>query len=78
VLCFFFDDLQALDHLEAEAYYAAVLALVLEIDCLLVIVDKDLLHKPAGVVEALSPLRDIFVLYLFRLLAHPCLLLPSR
>jgi hypothetical protein len=39
VLSFVFDDLQALDHLEGEAYYAAVLALMLEVDGLLVVVD---------------------------------------
>src|SRR5215208_1021666 len=77
VLSFLFDYLQALKHLEGEAYYAAVLALVLEVDCLLVVVDEDLRHKPAAVVEPLCPLWDIFVLYLFRLLAHLRLLLFS-
>jgi hypothetical protein len=38
---FFLDYLQALDHLEGEAYYAAVLALVLEVDRLLVVVEED-------------------------------------
>src|SRR5215204_3184152 len=70
VLSSLFDYLQALDHLEGEAYYAAVLALVLEVDGLVVVVDEDLRHKPAAVVEPLGPLRDLFVLYLSGLLAH--------
>src|SRR5918992_2562970 len=74
---FFLDYLQALDHLEGEAHYAALLTLVLEVDGLFVIVDEDLRHKPAVVVESLRPLRDILVLYLFGLLAHWRLLLPS-
>jgi hypothetical protein len=74
---FFFDYLQALDHLEGEAHYAALLALVLDVDCLVVMVDEYLRHNPAVVVEALGPLRDILVLYLFGLLASPRLLLPS-
>src|SRR5215211_641217 len=73
----FLDYLQALDHLEGEAHYAAVLALVLEVDRLLVVVDEDLRHKPVAVVEPLCPLRDVFVLYLFGLLAHPRVLLSS-
>jgi hypothetical protein len=40
-------------------------------------VDEDLRHKPAVVVEPLCPLWDIFVLYLLGLLAHPRMLLPS-
>src|SRR5215218_3994239 len=75
---FFLHYLQALDHLEGEAHYAAVLALVLEVDSLLVVVDEDLRHKPAAVVESLCPLRDILVLYLFRLLAHLRILLCSK
>src|SRR5687768_1737591 len=59
---FVLDDLQALDHLEGEAHYAALLALVLEVDGLVIVVDEDLLDEPAVVVEALRPLRDIFVL----------------
>src|SRR5215208_830847 len=51
---FFLDDLQALDHLEGEAHYAALLALVIEVDGLVIVVDDDLLHKPAVVVEAQS------------------------
>jgi hypothetical protein len=39
---FFLGYLQAFDLLEGEAHYAAVLALVLEVDGLLVIVDEDL------------------------------------
>src|SRR5215213_5763952 len=74
---FFLYYLQALNHLEGEAHYATILALVLEVDGLVVVVDEDLRHKPARVVESLCPLRDILVLYLFRLLAHWCLLLPS-
>ena len=67
----FLDDLQSLDHLEGEAHDAAVLTLVLEVDGLLVIVDEDLRHKPAVVVEPLCPLGDVFVLYLLGLFAHP-------
>jgi len=74
---FFLDNLQALDHLEGEAHYAALLALVLEVDSLIVVVDEDLRHEPAVVVEPLGPLGDIFVLHLSGLLAHPRLLLPS-
>jgi hypothetical protein len=66
--------LQTFDHLEAEAHYAALLALVLEVDCLLVTVDENLRHNPAVVVEPLCPLWDIFV-YLLGLLAHPHALL---
>src|SRR5918995_6419058 len=68
---FFLDYLQALDHLEGEAHYAALPPLVLEVDGFVVVVDEDLRHKPAAVVEPLCPLWDIFVLYLFGLLAHP-------
>src|SRR5215212_4343758 len=74
---FFLYYLQALNHLEGEAHYATILALVLEVDGLVVVVDEDLRHKPARVVESLCPLRDILVLYLFGLFAHPRLLLPS-
>src|ERR687897_599584 len=76
-LLFFLDYLQAFDLLEGEAHYATLLALVLEVDGLFVIVDEDLRHKPAVVVEPLRPLRDILVLHLFGLLAHRRLLLPS-
>src|SRR5918993_4222233 len=75
---FFLDDLQALDHLEGEAHYAALLALVLEVDCLFVVVDEYLRHKPAAVVEPLSPLWDILVLHLLGLLAHRRILLCSK
>ena len=68
--------LQSLDHLEGEANYAALLALVLDVDYLVVAVEEDLLAKPAVVVEALRPLWDVLVLYLLGLLAHPRLLLP--
>ena len=78
MLCFVFDDLQSLDHLEGEAHYAAILALVLEVDGLVVMVDEDLLDKPAVVVEALSLLWDGLVLHLSGLLAHRCVLLSSR
>src|SRR5215204_6555446 len=74
---FFLDDLQAFDLLEGEAHDAAVLALVLEVDGLVVVVDEDLRRNPAAVVEPLCPLRDVFVLYPLGLLAHPRLLLPS-
>src|SRR5215204_4990854 len=74
---FSLDDLQAFDLLEGEAHDAAVLALVLEVDCLVVVVDEDLRRNPAAVVEPLCPLRDVFVLYPLGLLAHPRLLLPS-
>src|SRR5215211_4224276 len=74
---FFLDYLQAFDLLEGEAHDAAVLALVLEVDCLVVVIDEDLRRNPAAVVEPLRPLRDIFVLYPLGLLAHPCLLFPS-
>src|SRR5215208_6689669 len=68
---FFLYYLKALDHLEGEAHDAALLALVLEVDGLLVVVDEDLRHNPAAVVEPLCPLRDVFVHYLLGLLAHP-------
>src|SRR5215211_224875 len=74
---FFLDDLQAFDHLEGEAHYAALLALVLEVDRLVIVVDEDLRHKPAVVVEALCPLWDGLVLHLLGLLAHRRMLLPS-
>src|SRR5215210_9059454 len=77
VFVFFLYYLQPLDHLEAEAHNAALLASVLEVDGFVVVVDEDLRHKPAAVVEPFGPLGDIFVLYLLGLLAHPRLLLPS-
>src|SRR5215218_1993014 len=45
---FFLDYLKALYHLEGEAHYAALLALVLEVDGLVVVVDEHLRHKPAA------------------------------
>src|SRR5215218_7232346 len=68
---FFLDDLQTFDLLEGEAHYAAVLALVLEVDRLLVVVDEDLRRNPAAVVEPLGPLGDVFVHYPLGFLAHP-------
>src|SRR5215213_1997474 len=76
-LSFLFDNLQALEHLEGEAHYAALLAPVLEVDGLLVVVDEDLRHKPAVVVEPLRPLGDGLVFHLSGLLAHRRSLLPS-
>src|SRR5215207_3281510 len=70
-LLFFLYYLQSFDLLEGEAHYAAVLALVLEVDGLLVVVDEDLRRHPAAVVEPLRPLGDVFVDYLLSLLAHP-------
>ena len=74
---FFLHDLQSLDHLEGEAHYAALLALVLDVDCLVVAVVEDLLDKPAVVVEALSPIWDGLVLHPVSLFAHRRLLVPS-
>src|SRR5215218_602497 len=68
---FFLYYLQAFDLIEGEAHDAAVLALVLEVDGLVVVVDEDLRGHPAAVVEPLGPLRDVFVHYLLGLLAHP-------
>src|ERR671917_1163886 len=68
---FFLDYLKALDLLEGEAHYATLLALVLEVDGLLVVVDEDLLDKPAVVVDPLRPLWDGLVLHPASLLAHP-------
>src|SRR5829696_476083 len=68
---FFLDDLQSFDLIEGEAHDATVLALVLKVDCLVVVVDEDLRRNPAAVVEPLCPLRDVFVHYLLGLLAHP-------
>src|SRR5215204_1103958 len=76
-LLFFLHYLQAFDLLEGVAHDAAVLALVLEVDGLLVVVDHDLRGHPAAVVEPLCPLRDVFVLYPLGLLTHPRFLLPS-
>jgi hypothetical protein len=42
LLLFILDDLKSLDHLEGVAHYAALLALVLDVDGLLVVVDEDL------------------------------------
>src|SRR5215213_1177110 len=70
-LLFFLDYLQAFDLLESEAHNAAVLSLVLKVDCLLVVVDEHLRRHPAAVVEPLCPLWDVFVHYLLGLLAHP-------
>jgi hypothetical protein len=67
---FFLDGLQALDHLEGEAHYAALLTLVLEVDGLVVVVDEHLGEKPTVVVESLGPPRDILVLHPSGLLAH--------
>src|SRR5215218_3304356 len=74
-LLFFLYSLQTFDLLEGEAHDAAVLALVLKVDCLLVVVDEDLRRHPAAVVEPLCPLWDVFVHYLLGLLAHRRLLL---
>src|SRR5215203_1597367 len=63
-LLFFLYYLQAFELLESEAHYAALLALVLEVDGLVVVVDEDLLDKPAVVVESLRPLGNILVLHL--------------
>src|SRR5215213_2819680 len=76
-LLFFLYYLQTFDLLEGEAHYAAVLALVLKVDGLLVVVDHNLRGHPAAVVEPLCPLGDIFVHYPLGLLAHPRLLLSS-
>src|SRR5215208_2457558 len=76
-LLFFLHYLQTFDLLEGEAHDAAVLALVLEVDRLIVVVDHDLRGHPAAVVEPLRPLWDVFVLYLLGLLAHPRFLLAS-
>src|SRR5918994_5876105 len=65
-----FHHLQALDHLEGEAHYAALLALVLDVDGLIVVVDEYLGEHPAVVVEPLSPLWYGPVAYLAGLLAH--------
>src|SRR5215208_6971491 len=46
VFVLFLHDLQALDHLEGQTHYAALLALVLEVDCLVVVVNEDLRHNP--------------------------------
>src|SRR5215210_1462721 len=70
-LLFFLHYLQTFDLIEGEAHYAAVLALVLEVDCLIVVVDEDLRGHPAAVVEPLCPLGDVFVHYPLGLLAHP-------
>src|SRR5215210_1041599 len=70
VFVFFLYYLQPLDHLEAEAHYAALLASVLEVDGFVVVVDEDLRHKPTAVVEPFGPLGDVFVLYLLGLLTH--------
>src|ERR687889_2665115 len=74
---FFLHYLQAFDHLEGEAHYAALLPPVLEVDGLVIIVDEDLRHKPAVVVEPLCPLWDGLVLHPASLLRHPSILLPS-
>src|SRR5215218_4101124 len=68
-LLFFLYSLQTFDLLEGEAHDAAVLALVLEVDGFVVVVDHDLRGHPAAEVESLCPLRDIFVHYLLGLLA---------
>src|SRR5215217_3468213 len=70
VFVLFLHDLKALDHLEGVAHYAALLAPVLEVDGLVVVVDEDLRHNPAVVVEPLRPLWDGPVAYLASLLAH--------
>jgi hypothetical protein len=53
VFLLFLHDLQALHHLEGEAHYAALLALVLEVDRLVVVVDELLREEPLVVLEAL-------------------------
>src|SRR5215208_6895200 len=75
---FLFHYPQALDHLEGEAHYAALLALVLDVDGLVVVVDEYLGEDRLVVVEPFCPLGDIFVLHLSGLLAHARVLLPSR
>ena len=51
---FILDDLQAFDLLEGEAHYAAVLALVLEVDGLVVMVDEDLAQYGRGATAELG------------------------
>src|SRR5215212_8231623 len=70
VFVLFLNHLQALEHLEAEAYYAAFLALVLDVDGLVVVVEEYLGEDPLVVVEPFCPLGDGLVLYLARLLSH--------
>ena len=76
VLSFIFDDLQSLEHIEAKAHYAALLASVLDVDGLVVMVDENLRHNPAVVVEALSPLWNILFAFwacsLIRTTSFPC------
>src|SRR5215207_7255883 len=70
VLCFVFDDLQAIEHLEGEAHNAVILAQVLEVDGVVVVVDEHLVEHPAIVVKTLSPLGHGLMPYLARLLGH--------
>ncbi len=51
-----------------EAYYAAVFAPDLEVECVIVVVDERFGEEPLVVVEPLGPFGDGFVLYLARLL----------
>src|SRR5215213_9503211 len=68
---FFLDYLQAFDLLEGEAHYAALLALVLEVQRFIVVVDEHLGEDSLVVIESLSPLWDSLALYLALLLtAH--------
>ena len=74
---FFLDSLKTFDHLEGEAHYAVLLAFVLDVDGLVVVVDKYLGEVPLVVVEPLGPLGDGLVLYLAGLLTSSVALSPS-
>jgi hypothetical protein len=64
-----FHHLQAFEMIEGEAHHAALLALVLEVDGLVVVVDEYLVEEPAVVVEPLGLFGHGLVPYLARLLA---------
>ena len=66
-----------MEHLKREAHHAAVLAPDLEEESLTVMVDERFGEEPLVVVKPLGPLRDGFVLYLARLLAHLLYAPPS-
>lgn len=78
LLLFVFHYLQAFDHFEREAHHASFLALMLEIDGIIVVVDEHLGEEAASVVEPLGPLRDGIVLNPACLVAHLYMLLSTR
>jgi hypothetical protein len=67
IFCYF---LECFEHLEREAHYSALRTPMLEVECLIVVIEEYIGDRPLVVVESLGPLRDGFVLYLAWLIAQ--------